>query len=158
VRPHENQWEIWDERYGTSMHSFVSRADVPADRMAVLACKRMRFLRDKLIADLESSEKIFVLKVASEPLTAAETEALSRSIQTYGAVKLLCVCIADADHPEGEIVPAAPGVFTGYIDFSSGLNVAARSAAWEKLCRKMLVINGLAHRHAESSLVDAATG
>jgi tetratricopeptide (TPR) repeat protein len=153
VRPHEEQWEIWDADYGTSMHSFVSRADVPEDRMTVLACKRMRFLREKLIADLDAAEKIFVLKVASEPLTVAETEALSRAIQTYGAAELLCVCPADADHREGEIVRAAPGIFIGYIDFSSGLNVAARHGAWQILCRTMLALSVSAHKDTAAPLM-----
>jgi len=138
VRRHEDQWEICDSAYGTSMHSFVSCEEVLADRMVVLASGRMRFLRDKLIADLENSEKIFVLKLASESLTAVRTQALSRALQTYGAPELLCVCAADEEHPEGEIAPAAPGVFIGYIDFASGLDVAARHAAWIGLCRTML--------------------
>nr|WP_294551716.1 hypothetical protein [uncultured Rhodopila sp.] len=91
VCPHEDQWEIRDSGYGTSMHSFVSWEEVPADRMVILAGKRMRFLREKLIADLESCERIFVLKVALERLTATETEALSRALRTYGATELLIV-------------------------------------------------------------------
>jgi Flp pilus assembly protein TadD len=157
VRPHEDQWEIWDSGYGTSMHSFVSWQEVPADRMVVLARRRMRFLREKLIADLEGLEKIFVLKMALQPLTASEAAALSRALQTYGAPELLCVCAADAEHSEGEIVHTAPGVFAGYIDFSGGLNVAARHAAWIGLCRKMLPLSATSGVPA-SSLDTRATG
>jgi tetratricopeptide (TPR) repeat protein len=134
---HDDLWEIGDTTYGTSMHSFVSSKDVPSDRMLVLARNRMRYLKDKLIADLEEAAKIFVLKVQTH-VTAAETEALSRALRSYGPGRLLCVCPADPAHSAGGIEPAAPGVFVGYLDFSGLLDVAPRRAEWEALCRKML--------------------
>jgi tetratricopeptide (TPR) repeat protein len=155
VRQHDEQWEIREAGYGTSMHSFVACADVPADGMVIKACKRMRFMREKLIADLESSEKIFVLKVAAEALTAAETKALSRAMQTYGASELLCVCAADVEHPEGKIARAAPGVLKGYIDFASGLDIAARHAAWIGLCRTMIAMSLTSRHEPPAGLVDA---
>ncbi len=138
IAPHEGQWEITDTAYGTRMHSFVSVLDTPAGRMMVSASRRMRYLRDKLIGDLRDPEKIFVLKVAWEPLTAGEIEALSRAIRSYGPASLLCVCAADDDHQEGSIHAAAPGVFVGYLDVSGRLAVADRHGAWEALCRAML--------------------
>jgi tetratricopeptide (TPR) repeat protein len=137
ISPHECQWEISDTTYGTKMHSFVSPDEVSHERMIVLASKRMRYLREKLIADLEMPEKTFVLKVGWEHVTAAETEALSQAIRSYGAGELLCVCAATSAHPEGTIVPAAPAVFVGYIDFSGRSDVVQRRSAWEMLCRAM---------------------
>ena len=117
IAPHEGQCEITDTIYGTKMHSFVSAEDVPHDRMMALATKRMRFLKDKLIADLENPAKIFVLKVAWEPMSVEEIRALSYAMRSYGPGELLCVCQSDPEHPEGTIVAAATSVFVGYLDF-----------------------------------------
>ena len=131
-------WQIGDKTYGTAMHSFIRSMDVPRREMIALAQKRTLYLKDKLIADLEMPEKIFVLKVGHRHLTLTETEALSRAIRSYGTGQLLCVCPADSTHPEGHIVPAAPGIFVGYIDFSGQLTEQQRHAVWEVLCWSML--------------------
>jgi tetratricopeptide (TPR) repeat protein len=138
VVPHDEMWEIVDTAFGTSMHSFVAIKDVPQARMVALARNRMRYLKEKLIADLENPEKIFVLKVGHRQLTAAETEALGQALRSYGPGALLCVCPADATHPEDSIISAAPGVFVGYMDFSGRLDVFQRHDRWLVLCRRML--------------------
>jgi hypothetical protein len=97
----------------------------------------MRYLKEKLIADLENPEKIFVLKAAWAPVPAADIEALGQAIRSYGPGELLCVSAADQDHAAGEIMPAAPGVFIGYLDFSGTLDLAARQPEWLALCRTM---------------------
>jgi tetratricopeptide (TPR) repeat protein len=136
-------WQIGDTTYGTSMHSFVPSSEVPQERMLVLARKRMSYLKDKLIADLEHPAKIFVLKLADRHLTTAETQALGRAIRSYGPGELLCVCPADEAHSEGRIAAAAPGLFVGYIDFAGRPDVVQRHAVWEALCRTMLSISAL---------------
>ena len=116
--------------------------NVSADRMMALASKRMRYLKDKLIADLENPAKIFVLKVAWDHVTTEEIEGLSRAVHRYGPVELLCVCAADQTHPEGTVVSAAAGIYIGYIDFSGQLAAAQRHSVWEGLCRAMLRFGG----------------
>nr|WP_294526598.1 hypothetical protein [uncultured Rhodopila sp.] len=156
VAPHEGQWEITDTVYGTKMHSFVSSLTVSADQMLGQASMRMRFLRDKLIADLDNPGKIFVLKSAWRPVTAAEIEALGRAIRRYGSGELLCVCNADAAHPEGDIVAAVPGIFIGYLDFSGHPDAPSRKPGWLALCRKMLGISDATAR--TPLLADAGPG
>jgi tetratricopeptide (TPR) repeat protein len=131
-------WQIGDKIYGTAMHSFIRSRDVSRSEMMALAQKRTAYLKDKLIADLQTPEKIFVLKVGYRHLTLAEIEALSHAIRSYGMGELLCVCPADSTHPEGHVVPAAPGVFVGYIDFSGKLSEQQRHAVWEVLCWSMM--------------------
>nr|WP_294501261.1 hypothetical protein [uncultured Rhodopila sp.] len=157
VAPHEGQWEITDTIYGTKMHSFVSSLDVSADEMLARASRRMRFLREKLIADLENPEKIFVLKSAWRSIGPAEIEALGLAIQSYGPGELLCVCNADPAHPEGEIVSAGSGVFIGYTDFSNHPDPLGRRTGWMALCRKMLAVSNASHA-AQSHPVDAPSG
>ncbi|MGD0109232.1 MAG: hypothetical protein ABSC06_35125 [Rhodopila sp.] len=151
VYPHDDDpdalWQIGDTTYGTAMHSFVPSRDVPHERMMVLACKRMRYLKDKLIADLERPAKIFVLKVADRHLTVEETAALSRAILSYEPNNLLCVCPADPIRPQHKIVAAAPGVFIGYMDFSGRLHVEERHVEWAALCGTMLGMTTPGHDH-----------
>jgi hypothetical protein len=143
ISPNEGLWEINDLAYGTEMHSFVSCSDVTQDRMRALTSKRMRYLSDKLLADLEAPTKVFFLKAGWEHVTPAEIEALSRGIRSYGTGELLCVCPVSSMHPEGEIVAAAPGLFVGYMDFSSHLDQAERLESWETLCQTMLRLSKL---------------
>jgi hypothetical protein len=111
--------------------------------MAALASKRMRYLRQKLIADLEDPAKVLVLKSGWQAVTGAEITALSQAIRSYGPAELLCVCQADAGHLEGTIEPAAPGVCVGYMDFSGRVPQRERHDTWEMLCRTMLGISAL---------------
>lgn len=132
------QWQIADKTYNTAMHSFVRSTETPYAEMMLQARKRTGFLKEKLIADLQAAEKIFVLKVGHRHLTLAETDALSRAIRSYGMAQLLCVCPADTQHPAGHIVSTAPNIFVGYIDFSGRLTDVKRYLVWELLCWTML--------------------
>ena len=67
-----------------------------------------------------------------------EIAEFSRTIRSYGPGELLCVCPADSTHPAGYVVPAAPGVFVGYIDFSGRLNETERRIEWALLCWSIL--------------------
>jgi Flp pilus assembly protein TadD len=153
ISPHEGQWEVRDAVYGTVMHSFVSSIDVPAERMIVLASKRMQFLREKLIADLESAEKIFVFKAGWVAPTDSEIKALGQAVESCGSAKLLCVCGAGAEHAPGEIVATSRNVFIGFMDFSDASTVATRRPVWEALCRGMIERGGPADNHS----LDAAS-
>jgi len=130
-------WHIRDKRYGTEMHSFVPASDVPKDRMTASAEKRMRYLKDRLIADLEEGTKTFVLKLSERQLTQDEAVAIGEGIRAYGPGRFLCVCPADREHPEGTIEVRAPGVSVGYIDFSVPNGQDARKPAWLALCSKV---------------------
>ena len=119
------------------MHTFVPVTEVPYERMATLTQRRLRYLKDKLVADLENPTKIFVLKVADQHLTQAQLEELGRGIRFHGPGDLLCVFASDAEHKPGDIEVRAPGVRVGYLDFASGEEYGARISAWLTLCRKV---------------------
>src|SRR5205823_6115235 len=61
-----------DLRFGMRMHTFISKREVPADKMYTQACRRLQFLRDKLLADLKAGEKIFVYKITARNLSDEE--------------------------------------------------------------------------------------
>jgi hypothetical protein len=121
----------------------------------------MRYLKDKLIADLENPTKIFVFKAADRHLTRAELEALGRGIRSYGSGEILCVFASDAEHPPGEVEVRAPGVRVGYLDFSSLLDHRSRTPAWIGLCRTVLDMDAAAlvcHREDVAGAAISTTG
>jgi tetratricopeptide (TPR) repeat protein len=134
----DSLWDVRDTRGGITMHTFVPVQEVPYQRMAILAQKRMAYLKEKLIADLENPTKIFVLKAVDRHLTETELEDLGQGIRSYGPGQLLCVFASDSEHPPGHLETCTPGVQVGYLDFASGNEYQSRTPAWLALCRKVL--------------------
>jgi len=129
-----------DRRGFMFMRAFVYEDEAPIERMRKQALRRLVFLRDKLIADLEAGGKIFVWRCTERTLTEAELARLHRAVRGYGDNMLLYVRLADASHPNGTVELAAPGLMIGYIDRfklspEGVLASAPASASWLALCR-----------------------
>ena len=84
--------------------------------MLAQVCRRLKFLSQKLIADLKSGEKIFVYKITARSLTRTELAGLRAAMARYGDNTLLYVSYADPDHPDGSVELVEPGLIIGYID------------------------------------------
>ena len=127
------------KRYGLIFHTYVCRpADEPeADREAFHRQQRRRlvFLKDKLIADLEAGEKIWVY-ATSEYADDAAAARLFAALRTYGRNALLHVRPARDDRPAGTVEVLADGLYAGYfpgvVDFVSGGQPPF--ALWRQLC------------------------
>ena len=105
-----------DKRFDMASNTFINITDAPADKMFQQTCRRLRFLRGKLIEDLNAAEKIFVYKVAH----AAGDEKLRRlfrALRRYGDVKLMCVLQATGAHPAGSVHWLEPGLLVGYVNY-----------------------------------------
>jgi tetratricopeptide (TPR) repeat protein len=109
--------EYWsrDARYHMAMRCFAYPEDVPPDRMLSRVTRRLQFLRDKLIQDLKSGEKIFVYKNMKRSLTNAELARLHAAVRRYGNNTLFYIRHADADHPAGLVESVGQGLLVGYI-------------------------------------------
>jgi hypothetical protein len=129
-----------DYRFGMRMHTFMSRREVPADKMYAQVCRRLQFLRDKLVADLGAGEKIFVYKITTRNLPEDELHRLHATVRRYGDNTLLYVRYADPEHPAGTVERAAPGLLIGYVErfavSASGEGLGAQTVAWTDICRK----------------------
>lgn len=114
----ENSGEWWtkDKRYWMAMRSFVKTADVTLPQMTKMACRRLQFLRRKLIEDLAAGEKIFAYKNMFRNLTQAELNRLYQAVRSYGDSTLFYVRYADEQHPAGSVEVSAPGLIIGYIE------------------------------------------
>jgi len=123
------------------MRAFVYEDEMPMERMAKQALRRLAYLKDKLIADLEAGSKIFVWRCTERDLTEAEIARLHQAVRSYGDNFLFYVRRQDDAHPNGTVEQAAPGLLIGYIDrFKMSpegvLASAPASASWLELCRR----------------------
>lgn len=129
-----------DKRGFMFMRAFIYEDEMPYDRMWKQALRRLVFLKHKLIADLEAGEKIFVYRLTDRSLEPDELERLHRAVRSYGNNTLLYVRYEDANHPNGTVEVAAPGLMIGYVDRfkvapDGQLSASPPSASWLEICR-----------------------
>jgi tetratricopeptide (TPR) repeat protein len=125
-----------DKRFGMKSNTFMKVSDAPFDKMFAQTCRRLRFLRGRLLEDLRLAEKIFVFK-AFHPLADGKIRKLHEAIRRFGNVALLCVMKADADHEKGSVRCLAPGLYVGYVGFfmkDADKNPGSDRAAWHAVC------------------------
>src|SRR5258708_34310755 len=67
-----------DRRGFMFMRAFVYEDEMPFERMSMRALRRLAFLKEKLITDLEAGSKIFVYRLTDRNLGPAELERLHR--------------------------------------------------------------------------------
>lgn len=133
-----------DTVFGLSGHASLPANSRDVDAVHASESRRLRFLKGKLIEELEAAEKIFVYKRA-RPVTLRLIESLFATIRSYGANTLLWIVVADDRHPSGSIEVLREGLLKGYISrMADPSDVPATTLAdeWLKICQK-------AHRHRQ---------
>jgi len=108
------EWVTSDTRFLMESHTFVRTADAPEDKMFAQTCRRLRFLRGKMLQDLRAAEKMYVFK-ALQPLDDDTIRFLHAALARYGDNALLCVMRADKTHKRGAVRDLGRGVYAGYI-------------------------------------------
>ena len=118
--PHRNdEWWSRDKRYWMAMRTFMTREAVPPDRAEGLILNRLRFLREKLISDLQLGEKIFAYKNMFRNLSHEELADLYLAVRWYGDSTLLYIRYEGDSHPAGSVVRLAPGLLVGAVEHFS---------------------------------------
>ena len=128
-----------DRRYGMASHTFISPRSIAAEALFPKQCKRLSFLRNKLVSDLASGEKTFVVlaTVGSTDDTACQIHAAMRA---YGPARLLFVRAQVDGCEPGSVQVADDGLIFGYLDHygrsgaGAGWNIS--NAVWLEVCRK----------------------
>jgi tetratricopeptide (TPR) repeat protein len=97
--------------------------------------RRLVFLTDKLVADLEAGQKIFVY-ANYERLSGEETERLFEAVRQYGANSLLCVGPAETGHPDGTVEMVQDGLFAAYLGFFADFDFGEEPVygSWRRIC------------------------
>jgi tetratricopeptide (TPR) repeat protein len=127
-----------DRNFGLRMHTFVYTDEEDRSRFYNRICRRLQFLRRKLIDDLAAGEKIFVYKIVERELEDEEIDQIHQAMRSYGDNTMLYVRYADAAHPDGMVVAVRPGLLVGYIDHfqmsRAGEVGAVVTHSWRAIC------------------------
>ncbi|MCO6415446.1 hypothetical protein JYK14_04540 [Siccirubricoccus sp. KC 17139] len=141
--PRPEYW-VGDRRWHFRAHTFTYPEQVP-DAAAEAAlfekhCKRLQFLRRKLLEDLAEGEKILVHAEYGPPRPEAR-QRLFRAVRRHGPNTLLYVVLADAAHPSGTLEVLEPGLMLGRLDGFIGVHRdTVNYADWLALCRAAHVV------------------
>jgi len=100
-----------DQRYRLRVHTGIREGELPAATVLDKQCKRMRFLKERLLADLDSQAKVFVY--APYRIGDQDVAEIFRLLAQYGPNTLLCLRLAGDDHSPGSLVTSGRLV-TGY--------------------------------------------
>lgn len=118
---------LYMRKYRLIFHTFVNYSEMNTgqklEAFRQQQRRRLTFLKDKLISDLEDPQKIFVYST-NERTTDADAKRLFRLLRSYGPNSLLYVRPARRNRPEGSVEVLQPGLVAGYfpglIDFVAG--------------------------------------
>jgi len=142
--PDGPEWFTTDKRFLMSMHTFMSANEVPYEKMYPQCCRRLQFLRDKLLEDLRSGNKIFVYKITWRLIQADELERMHAALRRYGDATLLYVQRALPGKPAGTVELIKPGLLMGYIErfniSETGEHLGPSHEYWEPICRGALAL------------------
>jgi hypothetical protein len=138
------EYRTSDRRFLMSMHTWVKEDEKPYDAMFEMMCRRLTFLRGKLLDDLANADKIFVFKMGNTVCTAGQIARMHRALRRHGPNTLLYVRVADDAHPNGAVDIVQDGLMIGYISqFNETPDGQPRKpdvGSWRVICRE-------AHRH-----------
>jgi hypothetical protein len=137
---HSGEMTFVDRVYGLSGHSFIHRGDIDETEFLTEQMKRLRYLRDKFLEDLEYEDTILVYKNKFPP-TSGELSLLSKALKRIGQAKLMVV-IDSSENPSihGNVRWIQENIIVGYIDRLAPYDAAPLSSmtGWLSICRNAL--------------------
>jgi len=131
-----NEYFFRDRRFQFSSHTFTLASHIDRDRFFVQQCRRLVFLRRKLLEDLKSGDKVFVYKCdvnRNSPLDIYD-EVRRHNCNN----KVLLVCEQDGDHRAGAIQKLAGGLYIGAVRSFSTTNIDFES--WLRVCEDVIAV------------------
>jgi hypothetical protein len=133
--PAPREYLVRQRRYDLLYHTFLREGQISREELLRRQVIHLRFLRQKLLDDLEHAVKTFVV-TRHKPLQLEEVLPLFAVLSRYGPNWLLWVVPHDADHPPGTVEKIATRLLKGYIDrFAPAQNAQALSLeVWFQIC------------------------
>lgn len=104
-----------DDRYYMLMHTFIRAGDDDPQKRHGSFCRRLQYLRDKLLGDLTEARKIFVYSW-EEAAEDSDIRDLHSALNRFGENRLLFVRSADPEHAAGTLRKLDDGLLVGYVD------------------------------------------
>jgi tetratricopeptide (TPR) repeat protein len=87
------EYVLCDRRYHTAMHTFIYTSQMGGEEVLRRQSKRLKFLRQKLIEDLETGEKIFV-HLDHKWASPMDLQRLTTTMRAIGPSRVLYVTVA----------------------------------------------------------------
>lgn len=113
VRLIEDEYHVRDTEYRFGGHTRIRAHEASPEEVHRKQSQRLGFLARMMVDQLETQSRIFVY--ASPDCTEPQMAALYRGVSLYGPNSLLCVRLAESDHPPGSVA-VQDGLTVGYID------------------------------------------
>jgi tetratricopeptide (TPR) repeat protein len=114
-----------DTRYNMEMHTFVPARSENYGQVLAQQCRRAKYLKRKLLEDLEAGEEIFVYKRHVGVLSDDEVNPIYQALRRYGRNTLLCVFPEQLPGlPNGTVEARAEGLMYAYVDALSQTSFA----------------------------------
>jgi hypothetical protein len=140
LEPHPETREFFlsDKRYNMMAHTFTHENAIDPQKFFQQQCRRLTYLRRKLITDLENCEKILVFRTA-DFLSNEQIWALFRRIETYGPNTLLCARLETDAARDGRLEQLDDRLWVAYIKIvpPSAIEFDINQASWLKVCRQV---------------------
>jgi hypothetical protein len=138
VRPRiENgEYMVKLTEYDFIYHAFVLEHQMDLATLHPREVRRTAFLTRKLIADLETPEKLLVFR-QNEPLDPHELAQLRAALDGYATHTMLWVVEAQPDHPPGTVEVVDEHLLRGYVRWLAPRSNATKidHASWLSVCR-----------------------
>ena len=131
----DKEYFVQDTKYDFALHTAIYQGD--EDEAVILKRQNriLSFLAKKLLGDIESGEKIFVFNFPNRRISMAEIRALQDGLRRIGPATLLCMRIADEEHPSGSIQRLEGGVFIGYLERLTTHGPSILFDEWRRILR-----------------------
>jgi hypothetical protein len=132
--PGEEEYWSNEKIYDMNFHTQIMRGQQSPEAIAERERRRLPFLQRKLLEDIDSGEKIFILK-RPHPMHDAEALAIWAVLNLYAPITLLYI----SPHPEAEpgaIDIIGPALFRGYVDQSR--HEGPTTQTWLSACANAL--------------------
>ncbi|MGD0107005.1 MAG: hypothetical protein ABSC06_23645 [Rhodopila sp.] len=114
VQPENGEYMIKLTKYDFIYHAHVKIGDADPAVLHQQQSRTVRFLVDKLIADLETPDKIMVFR-QNEVLSANDLHDFRQALAAHGAATLLWVQETRPEHPPGTVVVVDDRLMIGYV-------------------------------------------
>jgi hypothetical protein len=144
------EFMIHEKRYGLVYHTFVYEGERSPWLIREQEAARLKFLRRKLLEELEAAEKIFIYRF-SGPISEEEILPLHLALNRYGPATLLWVVPSGPEFPPGTVEVLMPRLMKGYIDrFAPDDNAHDLSFdGWLRVCVNACLLHRLQKSVAE---------
>ena len=138
------EFYVMDTRWGLGMHTFMFSSRHDAATLLPKMCRRVVYLRDKLLEDLRGAEKTFVFK--SDGIDIDGLRALHRALRIFGPVRLLHVRQAvvplvdrSFEFAPGQVVELESGLYVGFLSRmgNAGFQWDIAFNEWLSICRHL---------------------